>query len=139
MSIFLNFSPAISFITVRAVEEGWFPPIAPPDVPSETVYGSCMDIYNRTWEGKEVVHTYPWGDRAYWRGRLENETDEIGKEEEEYDNHRHKRSNVPHNNHFKNWGTQILIVAVLALGLLGWRRYSKYRSSKKHEYTEIQT
>lgn len=106
-----------------------------------------MEIYNRTWEGKEIVHTYPWGDRAYWRGPLENETDNINKpgthEISNKNSHHNNKSNsgvhVNGGHHFGNWATQLVIVAILVLAMLVWRRYSKQRQSKKWQYTEIDT
>ena len=120
---------------VRAIKEGWFPEIAPPNVASETLYGSCLQIYDRTTESNDIVHTYPWGDPAYWRGRLVNETNII----EPVGNATHKRKfTLQPNHHWTGYGAQIILVACVALLIIGWRQYST-RNRKKWEYTEIST
>eukprot|EP00529_Nitzschia_sp_RCC80_P011463 CAMPEP_0113521022 /NCGR_PEP_ID=MMETSP0014_2-20120614/44415_1 /TAXON_ID=2857 /ORGANISM="Nitzschia sp." /LENGTH=612 /DNA_ID=CAMNT_0000418947 /DNA_START=114 /DNA_END=1952 /DNA_ORIENTATION=- /assembly_acc=CAM_ASM_000159 len=57
---------------LRGVEEGWMPPIPEPNVPSEDLYGSCLDIYNRTNdEYNLIVNEFPDPrtlDWSQWQG-----------------------------------------------------------------------
>jgi hypothetical protein len=121
---------------VRAFKEGWFPEIAPSEVASETIYGSCAEIRDRVTETSDIVHAYPWGDPAYWRGPLVNETDTIGPEEENSGHHHFPFLFKP-SRHLSAYGTQILVVVLGLLVLLGWRRCYSPRSSKKWHYTEV--
>jgi hypothetical protein len=73
VSHFLGFSvfPALPFFPkrggafaewdfLRGVEEGWIPPIPDPTISSESLYGSCYDIVNRTTEDyASVVQEFP--------------------------------------------------------------------------------
>ena len=120
---------------MRGVREGWFPEIAAPDVPSETIYGTCADIRENTTDAMEVVHTYPWGDPAYWRGPLVNQSDII-KAPKDGSGSKHVR---PEHHYFSSTGSQIAMVAVFFLLFIGIKTFSGRRNSKKWEYTEIQT
>lgn len=113
---------------MRGLDEGWFPEIAPPHVPSEQIYGTCDEIYTHTTNTTEIVHEYP-GDNVYWRGPFANESIVI----------------VPkdHHHHGGRWhfgnsiqGVWMLWVCLLLVGFFGWRRYST-RCHKKWQYTEI--
>lgn len=46
---------------LRGLKEGWMPPIPEPNVASEDVYGTCLDIYNRTkdYSYYDIVNEYP--------------------------------------------------------------------------------
>lgn len=44
---------------LRGLSEGWMPPIPAPTIPSEDIYGTCYDIYNRTNDSYSIVHEYP--------------------------------------------------------------------------------
>eukprot|EP00536_Pseudo-nitzschia_multiseries_P009323 jgi/Psemu1/200378/e_gw1.257.64.1 len=44
---------------LRGLSEGWMPPIPEPTVSSESLYGTCLDIYNRTDDSYSIVHEYP--------------------------------------------------------------------------------
>ncbi|KAG7345179.1 cellulase glycosyl hydrolase family 5 protein [Nitzschia inconspicua] len=44
---------------LRGVEEKWMPPIPHPTIPSQDVYGSCLDIYNRTNDDYAIVEEFP--------------------------------------------------------------------------------
>jgi hypothetical protein len=117
---------------VKAVEQGWFPEIAPPHVPSESLYGTCLDIYQRTNETNVIVHSYPWGDPAYWRGPLVNESDTLTtrspNEEMKIDHH-----------YLSGLKSQIGMIALGILFFIGVRRFQTCKHSKKWHYTEIQT
>ena len=120
---------------VRGVREGWFPKIAAPDVPSETIYGSCEDIKQNTTDSKEIIHSYPFGDPVYWRGPLVNQSDIIKNPHPETET-----GPVRPAHHLSSFGSQFAMVIVACLLVLGIRAYSRHRASrKKSEYTEIQT
>ena len=56
---------------LRGIQDGWFPKLAPPNVASERLYGSCEDIaqnFNTTTSAYDnsIIHEYPWGDYDYW-------------------------------------------------------------------------
>jgi len=44
---------------LRGIREEWMPPVPEPTVASEDVYGSCLDIYNKTNDDYMVVNEYP--------------------------------------------------------------------------------
>ena len=45
---------------LRGISDGWMPLLPKPDVASEDLYGSCLDIYNRTDDEYDlVVEEYP--------------------------------------------------------------------------------
>mmetsp|Transcript_28820 Transcript_28820/g.78084 ORF Transcript_28820/g.78084 Transcript_28820/m.78084 type:complete len:617 (+) Transcript_28820:193-2043(+) len=44
---------------LRGLSEGWMPPIPAPTVLSESIYGTCLDIYNRTDDSYSIVSEYP--------------------------------------------------------------------------------
>lgn len=44
---------------LRGLKEGWMPPIPEPTISSESLYGSCLDIYNRTDDDYSIVDEYP--------------------------------------------------------------------------------
>lgn len=128
---FLSFLLLVCACPVRGIREGWFPEIAAPNVPSETIYGSCEDIKNNTTESEEIIHTYPWGDPAYWRGPLVNQSDEIKGPHSEPVRPKH---------HFSGLGSQVVAIAAFVFVFLGIQGYRAHRRNrKKWEYTEIQT
>lgn len=56
---------------LRGLSEGWMPPIPDPRVSSESIYGSCLDIYNRTDDSYSIVDEYPDPrtlDWNHWQG-----------------------------------------------------------------------
>ena len=117
---------------MRGIKEGWFPKIAPPELPSEDLYGTCDEIINRTTESYDVVHFYPWGDPAYWRGSLVNETDTIGPEPLDMSNHHRFRIR----RHLTDFGTQVGLFIFAALLIIGWRRHHQ-DCQRKAGYQEI--
>ncbi|VEU34579.1 unnamed protein product [Pseudo-nitzschia multistriata] len=44
---------------LRGLSEGWMPSIPEPTVSSESLYGRCEDIYNRTDDSYSIVNEYP--------------------------------------------------------------------------------
>jgi glucan 1,3-beta-glucosidase len=42
---------------LRGVREGWFPKIKSPNVYSESVYGTCEEILDRTVDDRSIIHT----------------------------------------------------------------------------------
>lgn len=44
---------------LRGLREGWMPPIPEPNISSESLYGSCLDIYNKTDDSYSIVDEYP--------------------------------------------------------------------------------
>lgn len=57
---------------LRGLREGWMPPIPESNVPSEDLYGSCYDIYNRTNDDYNlIVNEFPDPrtlDWSQWQG-----------------------------------------------------------------------
>lgn len=116
---------------VRGVQEGWFPKIAAPDVPSETIYGTCEEIKANTTDSKEIIHSYPFGDPAYWRGPLVNQSDTIK-------NPHPEKTRVRPQHHLSSSGSQLAMVVAACLLFVSLRTYHRRRSTlKKWEYTEI--
>lgn len=117
---------------LRGVREGWFPEIAPPNVPSQTLYGTADEILARTNETKKIIHMYPWGDTKYWRGRLANQSDTIMENPNAYRPTRHPLSSI---------GSQIVMMGVAVLLIVSVRHLKKaYQGHRrKAQYTEIQT
>lgn len=61
---------------LRGLEEGWMPPIPEPHVSSESLYGTCYDILNKTDDSYAIVDEYPDPltlDRSYWQGSTYND------------------------------------------------------------------
>jgi hypothetical protein len=115
---------------VRAVREGWFPEIAAPDVPSETLYGTCEEIKRNTSNATEIIHSYPWGDPAYWRGPLVNQSDTI---KAPHETPQHIRPE--HYNDFSGVVSQLMFIAGAFLLFFGIREYNAHRTRKG--YTEF--
>ncbi|OEU19488.1 exo-1,3-beta-glucanase [Fragilariopsis cylindrus CCMP1102] len=44
---------------LRGLKEGWIPPIPAPNISSESLYGSCLDVYNRTDDDYSIIDEYP--------------------------------------------------------------------------------
>jgi len=44
---------------LRGLREGWMPPIPEPHISSESLYGTCYDIYNKTDDSYSIVDEYP--------------------------------------------------------------------------------
>ena len=119
---------------MRGVKEGWWPEIAPPTVPSRDIYGTCDDILQRTNETKEIIHTYPWIDRAYWRGPLVNQSDII---KSPHDDSNHIK---PQHHFLSGFANQALLLVAAVLVVLGVRAFrARSEHSRKWQYTEIQT
>jgi hypothetical protein len=54
---------------LRGVREGWFPKMQSPNVYSESVYGTCEEILDRTVDDRSIIHPYPAeceNDTSYW-------------------------------------------------------------------------
>ncbi|CAB9504723.1 Sporulation-specific glucan 1,3-beta-glucosidase [Seminavis robusta] len=118
---------------LKGVEQGWFPEIAPPNVPSERLYGTCMEIRERTNETQDIVHAYPWGDPAYWRGPLVNESDSLRGDDD-------LQQYQPINHHYLSGiKNQVAMIALAILVFIGVRRYQVRKNSKKWQYAEIQS
>lgn len=125
---------------MRGIKEGWFPEIAPPNVPSDNLYGSCDDIQASVTAGMEVVHTYPWIDPVYWRGWMVNETDTIGPElpgnnDQIQEHPPHKTSLFP-GHHLTGYGGQFIMIAILGLLILAVKK-CRAAKSRKADYVEI--
>ena len=61
---------------LRGLREGWIPPIPEPHVSSESLYGSCYDIYNKTDDSYSIVDEYPDPrtlDWNQWQGWTSND------------------------------------------------------------------
>lgn len=125
---------AFDLFIVRGVQEGWFPKIAPPNVASETLYGTCDDILHITTESVDIIHSYPWGDPLYWRGPLlVNQSDTITPP------HNESSSTIKPQHHFSGLGSQIAVIGMAVLLLIGYRSFQKHREHRrKWQYTEIQ-
>ena len=53
---------------LRGIEEGWMPKLPDPTVASEDVYGTCLDIYNKTSDDyKAIVDEFPDPRDLDWR------------------------------------------------------------------------
>jgi glucan 1,3-beta-glucosidase len=53
---------------LRGIKEGWIPKLPNPDVSSESLYGTCYDILNRTTDDYNlVVDEYPDPRTLDWR------------------------------------------------------------------------
>ena len=123
---------------MRGVEEEWFPSIAPPEVSSESLYGSCTEIQDRTTESAEdVIHTYPWIDRAYWGGPLlVNQTDIIGPEPPTQDNSADAERHGLFSKISPHHGREILAILAIAVFYLLYRQCHPVPTNRL-EYTEI--
>lgn len=56
---------------LRGIEEGWMPPIPPPNVNSMDLYGTCEDIIFKTKDDMSIVHEFPDKsslDLSNWQG-----------------------------------------------------------------------
>lgn len=51
---------------LRGLSEGWIPVVPKPTVSSESVFGTCDEILDRTTNETDIVHPFPWGDEEYW-------------------------------------------------------------------------
>eukprot|EP00531_Pseudo-nitzschia_arenysensis_P017804 CAMPEP_0116120246 /NCGR_PEP_ID=MMETSP0329-20121206/3076_1 /TAXON_ID=697910 /ORGANISM="Pseudo-nitzschia arenysensis, Strain B593" /LENGTH=590 /DNA_ID=CAMNT_0003614009 /DNA_START=121 /DNA_END=1893 /DNA_ORIENTATION=+ len=61
---------------LRGLREGWMPPIPAPNVSSESLYGHCLEIYNRTDDSYSIVDEYPDPrtlDWKQWQGWTNND------------------------------------------------------------------
>jgi len=61
---------------LRGLKEGWMPPIPEPHVSSESLYGTCYDILNKTDDSYAIVDEYPDPrtlDWSYWQGTMYND------------------------------------------------------------------
>jgi hypothetical protein len=131
---------------VSGVEEGWFPTIAAPNVPSKSLYGSCESILDRTKETEEIIHPYPWIDREYWRGAMINETDLIVPKNHTTPSIENKNDGgfhvFAHDEHFSEHGHLFLMIGIVTFLLWSCHKClmpTKNNRSKYHGYTEIQT
>lgn len=50
----------------RGIKEGWIPTMPPANVPSQTVFGTCHEILNKTEDNMDVIHPFPTADDTYW-------------------------------------------------------------------------
>ena len=108
---------------LRGLQEGWVPTIAPPDVSSESIYGTCEDIQARTNETMDVVHAFPWVDEPYWRVDMNTSSSEVSDEVNGNDKMRST-----------SWLFILLIVAVA----IAWRVIRRLCGKKRH-YSSIDT
>jgi len=55
---------------LRGIQDGWIPTLLPPTKPSQTVYGTCIDIMLRTNDDMSIIHTFPDidEDEGNWQG-----------------------------------------------------------------------
>lgn len=61
---------------LRGLREGWMPPIPEPHISSESLYGTCYEIYNRTDDSYSIVDEYPDPrtlDWNVWQGWTQND------------------------------------------------------------------
>ena len=61
---------------LRGLREGWMPPIPEPHISSESLYGTCLDIYNKTDDSYSIVNEYPDPrtlDWKKWQGWTNND------------------------------------------------------------------
>lgn len=61
---------------LRGLREGWMPPIPAPHISSESIYGDCYEIYNRTDDSYSIVDEYPDPrtlDWKQWQGWTNND------------------------------------------------------------------
>ncbi len=106
---------------LRGVREGWVPTIAPPNVSSQSLYGTCDEIHARTNETMDVVHAFPWGDEPYWGVNVPSS-----------DSQQSKPSKEPSIMNPLNW---LLILAIVLVAALS--HVLRKRCSKRRQYSTI--
>jgi hypothetical protein len=109
---------------LRGVKEGWVPTIAPPNVTSQSLYGTCDQIHDRTNETMDIVHAFPWGDEPYWGVHVAST-----------DSPPPSNQQSLHSYSVVNWLNWFLVVAILLVATL-WYVVRK-RCSKKRQYSTI--
>jgi hypothetical protein len=109
------------------------PPIPHPSVPSEDVYGSCLDIYNRTNDDYAIVEEFPDPrtlDWNQWQGWDAN------------DDFVMSDPNIPDISYRsspwyqKGWVLPMLLV-VVCFAVLQMRRYASMKRRERLGYTEL--
>jgi hypothetical protein len=112
---------------LRGVKEGWIPHLPDPTVSSESVYGTCLDIYNRTSDDYNlIVDEYPDPrtlDWNQWQGW--DVTDDFVMEDA-----LPVRSGPARQ--YANWGAPVLIVLICIVAAV-----RKHKRSSKEGYTPL--
>jgi hypothetical protein len=108
---------------LRGVKEGWIPHLPDPTVSSESVYGTCIDIYNRTSDDYIlIVDEYPDPrtlDWNQWQGWDAN--DDLVMEDA-----LPARSGPAQQ--YADWGAPVLIVMICIVAAV-----RRYRRNRKEE------
>ena len=112
---------------LRGLKDGWVPTIAPPDVSSESIYGTCEEIQARTNETMDVVHAFPWGDEPYWRVDMNTSSSEPTNQANENSTTR-SMSRL-------NWLFILLFLGVA----IAWRLIRHLCNRKRREYSIVGT
>jgi glucan 1,3-beta-glucosidase len=132
---------------LRALQDGWFPDIQAPTVDSESVYGTCWEIYNQTTTDTagDVIRTYPdeygVGDN-YWdpdhlsyafKTKHQNEDDRISVAISGGDD---VRGGTAGEEDIQHLALLFAAVCVILTLLGGWRQFRQRK--RKWQYTSIQ-
>eukprot|EP00526_Cylindrotheca_closterium_P005643 CAMPEP_0113643590 /NCGR_PEP_ID=MMETSP0017_2-20120614/22927_1 /TAXON_ID=2856 /ORGANISM="Cylindrotheca closterium" /LENGTH=569 /DNA_ID=CAMNT_0000555127 /DNA_START=90 /DNA_END=1799 /DNA_ORIENTATION=- /assembly_acc=CAM_ASM_000147 len=117
---------------LRGVKEGWMPKLPPPTVASEDLFGSCLDIYNRTNNDySTTIDEYPdpsdldWTKNQGWDATDDFVLDDPSAPERLYG---------PIEPNHRNVSPWLFIVAVVATGL--WFSYRR-RSMRRQDYESL--
>lgn len=118
---------------LRGLREGWMPPIPEPHISSESVYGSCLDIYNKTDDSYSIVDEYPDPrtlDWKKWQGWTNNDDFVMSDPNIPIIDHDIQQNNIFNMKH----------IAMLCAAITIYWILKRLQSSKKRErlgYTEI--
>lgn len=138
---------------LRGIKEGWFPTLAPPHIPSESLYGTCNDIIFRTNDSMNIVTEIPDPTKVWTQSSVVVDDDVVLSHGAILWNQTHDEQNVNtmvHNNKasvavidfLQHWqlpiGVMILLVGVFSIRWLTTVcKRSKY--NRIHNLDEVMT
>lgn len=119
---------------IRGLQEGWIPPMPPPNMAAVEVYGTCEEIIFRTDDNYSIVNEIPDPNTLNWvqkQGWWTLDDDVVKSHGDSL-----LPDYVPPHEHSNYLRYAILFVFCVATVLVV-RRFRRMRASKKHGYIEI--
>ena len=132
---------------LRGVSDGWIPPMVDPSIPSQDVFGSCLDVLFRTDDSMDAIDMFPDADHIPWAEHTEIIDDDVvlshGKSifhAREWRNHQKQQAALeqpppPQQHKHKHLPDQFLLFAVVLVPAIfvAYRHWSTNRKRSKYD------